>query len=115
MPLFAKHKSFSNATGSRHRFDSIANIDEAPTKDSDTEYLQQQLSDIALAATADKEHIQQMLTVTNDLLALIKQQQQQIMALTKQNGDLIAVLAKFDATKGTTDTAALPKPLVLPK
>ena len=32
------------------------------------------------------------------------------MAFTKQNGDLIAVLAKFDATKATIGTTTLPQP-----
>ncbi len=71
-------------------------------------YLQQQLFDIALTATDNKAHIQQMSTAINDLLCLGKQEQQQITALTKQNGDLIVVLAKLDATNTSHRQPAAP-------
>ena len=62
------------------------------------EHLQQQLGDLAVAATADKEHIQQMTNATDDLLTVIKQQQDQIKELTRQNGLLIEKLGSPTAT-----------------
>jgi len=53
-------------------------------------HFEQQLSDIAIAATADKEHIQQMTNSTEDLLKIIKEQQAQIKELMRQNGMRIA-------------------------
>ncbi len=38
-----------------------------------------------------------------------------LLSSSKQNGGLITVLAKFDATKATTGTAALPTHVLLPK
>ena len=104
--MWTKNKEFIKAVGSLHEFKSDALVDKVSIETDGFGCLQQQLTDIMLVATANKEHTQQMSTATNDLLTLVKQQQQQIMALTKQNDDLIAVavLAKFNATKATIGT-----------
>ena len=62
---------------------------EAPTQ------LVNALKEVATAATADKEHIQQMSTANDDLLAIIKRQQQQLDALIEQNGHLTEALSKL--------------------
>ena len=62
---------------------------EAPTQ------LVSALKEVATAATADKEHIQQMSTANDDLLAIIKRQQQQLDALIEQNGHLTEALSKL--------------------
>ena len=88
--LYTDSKKYEKATGGNHGFDSAANVIEQPPPSENDDQLSQQLCDIAIAATADKEHIQQMTNCTDDLLAIIKQQQTQITELMRQNGVLIA-------------------------
>ena len=76
--LYIDAKKYEKATGGKHGFESAANfIELAPLNLSDDQFAQQ-LCDIAIAATSDKEHIQQMTNCTDELLAVIKQQQDQI-------------------------------------
>ena len=49
--------------------------------------------EVARAATADKEHIQQMSDTADDLLTIVKKQQNQIDELIKQNGELTQALS----------------------
>ena len=72
-------------------------------KEGEDELLVQQLGDIALAATADKEYIQQMSNATDDMLAIIKDQAAQIKELVRQNGLLVGALAS-----GNTQVAPIP-------
>lgn len=96
--LFTDNQRYNKATGSSHSFDNAANIQEKKLKkEEENEYLVQQLGDIALAATADKEHIQQMTNANDDMLTVIKEQSAQIKELTRQNGILIAKLHKPEA------------------
>ena len=88
--LYVDSKRYDKATGSRHGFESAANIEEKKATEENDKHFEQQLSDIAIAATADKEHIQQMTNSTEDLLKIIKEQQSQIKELMRQNGMLIA-------------------------
>jgi len=53
------------------------------------------IKEVAIAATADKEHIQQMTSTNDDLLAVVKRQQEQIDSLIAQNGQLASALAKL--------------------
>ena len=48
------------------------------------------MKEVALAATADKEHIQQMSNTNDDMLTLVKRQQATIERQSKQIDDLIA-------------------------
>ena len=98
--LFNDNKRFGDAAGNKHGFESAANVKEervepeaAPT-DPFTEELCDGLREVAIAATADKEHIQQMTSTNEDLLKIVKTQQTQITQLIKQNGELTEVLAK---------------------
>ena len=93
--LYTDVKKYENATGTRHGFESAANVREstAPPNANDVQ-LHEQLTDIAMAATADKEYMQQMSNCTDELLAIIKQQQEQITELMRQNGQLISKLGK---------------------
>ena len=88
--LYTNVKKYEHATGSRHGFESAANVRERPPPLPDSpDKLKQQLGDIALMATAGKEHIQQMSNCTDNLLAVIKEQQTQLTELMCQNGMLI--------------------------
>ena len=87
--LYIDAKKYEKATGGKHGFESAANVIEAQPSAETTDHFSQQLCDIAIAATADKEHIQQMTNCTDDLLGVIKQQQAQISELLRQNAVLI--------------------------
>ena len=106
--LYTDNQRYSKATGNKHGFESAANMAEVKAKEEEEELLAQQLGDIALAATADKEHIQQMSNATDDMLAIIKEQSEQIKELVRQNGLLVAALATGNAQvpQVSTDTAA---------
>ena len=52
------------------------------------------MREVAIAATVDKEHIQQMTSTNEDLLKIVKTQQEQITQLIKQNGEFTTALAK---------------------
>ena len=51
------------------------------------------LREVARAAIADKDHIQQMSDTVDDLLTIVKKQQNQIDELIKQNGKLTHALS----------------------
>ena len=91
--LYTDNQRYSKATGNKHGFESAANVAEVKAKEEEEELVAQQLGDIALAATADKEHIQQMSNATDDMLAIIKEQSEQIKELVRQNGLLVAAPA----------------------
>ena len=55
------------------------------------------MRDIAEAATADKEHIQQMSATTDKLLAIVKKQQTQIDKLIEINSNLTTNIAKLSS------------------
>ena len=92
--LYNDAKKYEKATGGKHGFESAANVSEAAPPNLSDDQFAQQLCDIAIAATADKEHLQQMTNCTNVLFAVIKQQQEQITELLRQNGILIGKLAR---------------------
>ena len=109
--LYNDAKKYEKATGGKHGFESAANISESVLLNLSDDQFAQQLCDIAIAATADKEHIQQMTNCTDDLLAVIKQQQEQITELLRQNGILIGKAgaggsALSAATQAATKNAA---------
>ena len=75
---------------------SITKEEQAPTN------LINAIKEVEVAATADKEHIQQMSTATDNLLAVVERQREQLDSLTKQlhtitsqNGQLIEALSKL--------------------
>ena len=90
----------------------MANVIEPPPAIPNDDQFAQQLCDLVIAATANKEHIQQMTNCTDDLLAIIKQQQSQITELMRQNGVLIGKAgtggksSASQATKNATNASA---------
>ena len=56
---------------------------------------------MAVAATSDKEHIQQMSNTADELLAVVKKYQSQIDELIKQNGPLTGALEKLEKGANT--------------
>ena len=96
--MYVDSKRYDKVTGIRHGFESAANIEEKKANEENDNHFEQQLSDIAIAATADKEHIQQMTNSTEDLLKIIKEQQAQIKELLRQNGMLIAKVGTNNPT-----------------
>jgi len=90
--LFNDNKRFGDAAGNKHGFESATNIKEQKqqSKEQPTEGFTEELCDglreVAIAATADKEHIQQMTSTNEDLLQIAKTQQGQITQLIKHNG-----------------------------
>ena len=93
--LFNDNKRFGDAAGNKHGFESAANVDE---KNKDETIINinadivNNIREVAIAATADKEHIQQMTTTNEDLLKIVKEQQNQISQLIKQNRELTTAL-----------------------
>ena len=66
------------------------------------------LKEVAIAATADKEHIQAMSANVDELLAVVKKQQDHIKDLGKQNQDLIDII-KNVKTSNTQNKRPAPK------
>ena len=71
--------------------ESAANVSEVT--DSSKARLARNLREVACAATADKEHIQQMSDTADNLLIIVNKQQNQIDKLIKQNGKLTLALS----------------------
>ena len=115
--LYNDTRRYNQASGKAHGYESAANVTERKEQEGRDEHWQQQLGEIAVAATADKEHIQQMTMATEDLLKIVKQQQsdhkeqmaamktkdEQIANLIEQNSKLVSTLSKM---KVSTDAAA---------
>jgi len=102
--LFNDNKRFGDAAGTKHGFESAANINEAEEKNSTTKMTNElcdNLREVAIAATADKEHIQQMTSTNEDLLKIVKEQQKQISQLIKQNGELTLALTKKESNSSS--------------
>ena len=83
---------YQGNTSHKHGFESASSAEE----DRGEHRLEDNLREVAVAATADQEHIQQMTTQNNDLLKVVRKQQAhidkhqtQIDELLKQNGQLI--------------------------
>jgi hypothetical protein len=105
--LWTKNQRYGGTTARRHGFESAANVSEQ--KMDETETLGNNLRAVAVAATADKEHIQQMSDSHDEMLAIIKKGQAQTddllkqnAALIKQNADLISALGHLDIGKSRT-------------
>ena len=65
---------YQGDTTHKHGFESASSTEE----DRGNNHLANNLREVAVAATADKEHIQQMTTQNDDLLKVIRKQQAQI-------------------------------------
>ena len=96
-------------TPHKHGFEISASAEE----DSDKHRLASNLREVAVAATADKEHIQQMTIQNDDLLRVVRKQQSQIdkhqtqiEKLLKQNGQLINKIVNNTSTGGPTNAGA---------
>ena len=70
--IFKKRKCFNNLKPKQHGFEGAANIDELPIKETTCDEIKQRLQEVANSALADKEHIQQMSTTTEELFIIIK-------------------------------------------
>ena len=88
--LWTKKQRYGGTSPRNHGFESAANISEV-TESSEAR-MATNLMEVARAATADKEHIQQMSNTADDLLTIVKKQQNQIDELIKQNGELTHAL-----------------------
>ena len=89
--LWTKKQRYGGTSLRNHGYESAANVSEA--KDSSEDQMASNLREVARAATADKEHIQQMSDTADDLLTIVKKQQNQIDELIKQNGELTSALS----------------------
>ena len=112
--LYQDNIQYERATGHRHGFESAAQMREREQQGeanaANAEVLQhinEQMVGVAAAATADKEHIQQMSDATDSLLKIIEEMQEgmkrkdaQIADLTSQNGKLIDALAALGGGDG---------------
>ena len=92
-----------------HGFESATSAEE----DRGEDRLEKNLREVAVAATADKEHIQQMTTQNDDPLKVVRKQQEnidkkqtQIDELLKQNGQLINKIGNNTNTGGPTSAGA---------
>ena len=100
---------YQGNTPHKHRFDSAASSEE----DRGEHRLANNLREVVVAATADKEHIQQMTTHNDDLLKVVRKQQAQIDKqqtqideLLNQNGQLIKKIGNNTNTGGPTSAGA---------
>ena len=100
---------YQGNTPHKHGFESASRAEE----DRGEQRIANNLHEVAVAATADKEHIHQMTTQNDDLLnfvrkqqAQIDKQQAQIDELLKQNGQLINKLGTNTNTGGATSAGA---------
>ena len=105
--LWTKNQRYGGTTARRHGFESAANVLEQVSEK--TETLGNNLRAVAVAGTADKEHIQQMSDSHEEMLAIIKKGQAQTddlikqnAALIKQNADLVSALGRCDNGKSRT-------------
>ena len=104
--------------GARRRgFESAANIKEKPSSPSKSDTkrdkeLMEQLSNLAMAAIYDKEHIQQMSNSNEDLLKVVHRISEQNTELIKQNSALIAKLGI--GSEPTVPPKPTPKPAPKP-
>lgn len=87
--IYKKRKRFNNLKPKQHGFEGAANVTEHQQTNMSREELSEHLSEISEAATADKEHIQQMSGAADDLLIIIKKQQAQLEKLIATNEKLI--------------------------
>ena len=97
--LWTKNQRYGGTTARQHGFESTANVSEQEVEEKET--LEHNLRAVAVAATADKEHIQQMSDAHDEMLTLIKKGQAQTddlikqnAALIKQNADLVSALGR---------------------
>ena len=95
----------------KHGFDSDTSAEE--DRCDQTGRLVNNLRKVAVAATADKEHIPQMATQNDDLLKVVRKQQAQIYKqqtqideLLKQNGHIIKTIGINTNTGGATSAGA---------
>ena len=100
---------YQGNTPHKHGFESAASAEE----DRGEQRLANNLREVAAAATADKEHIQQMTTQDDDLLKVVRKQQAhinkhqtQIDELLNQNGQLINKIGTNTNTGGSTSAGA---------
>ena len=91
--LFDKHARYGNRLApSAHGFESANQLTLSEGNKEEVLQLLMQLlanqKEVAEAATADKEHLQQMTTSNEDLIAIIKKQSTQIEKLIEQKAEL---------------------------
>ena len=98
---------YKGNTPHKHGFEIAASAEQ--DRGEHTECLVNNLREVAVAATTDKEHIQQMTTQNDDLLKVVRKHQAQtckqqthIDELLKQNSQLINKIGTSTDTGGTT-------------
>ena len=104
--IYKKLQRYKGATSKRHGYESAANVTEREAAAAERENLANNLKEVAVAATADKEHIQQMTNHHNDMLKVVQQQQATIDKLTSTIEKQQATIEKLTAQvskKGQTN------------
>jgi hypothetical protein len=110
--MFDANEQYTGLTADSHGFVKAANNvckarpDAFPAlQPADMETYVNAMKELAIAATADKEHIQQMSSAAGNLLAIGKWQQATIEKLTAQNTQLIAQTTKLTEALAKLDIA----------
>ena len=117
--LWKRRQRYAGSNARKHGYESAAAATEAAAASASEaaseaqDRLATNLREMAVAATADKEHIQQMSDHHNDMLKLVQQQQatiekqaSSIEKLTAQNSDLIKIVGKHRAKPPAANAAA---------
>ena len=104
--LWEMKQRYSSSTPRRHGFaESAANVRDAAPDTNPTEDISANLRHVAIAATADKEHLQQMSNAADDLLSVIKEQQMQLKEAQAQSKEQLAQIKKLIEQNGQLATA----------
>ena len=105
--LWTQYERFGGPSTRAHGYGESANQMDETTPNTPGDVLVEAMKEVAVAATADKEHIQQMTAATDDLVGVVKRQQEvianqskQIDSLLKQTQDLTAAVGKLTAGGG---------------
>ena len=105
--LWEMKQRYNSSTPRRHGFaESAANVNDAAPDATANEDIVVNLQHVAIAATADKEHLQQMSNAADDLLSVIKEQQTQMKEAQAQSKEQLAQIKKLIEQNGQL-TAAL--------
>ena len=84
--LWERKQRYGSATTRRHGYaESAANMEESTNEPNQTTQLASNLKHVALTATIDKEHLQQMSNAADEILVIIKEQQQHIKEAQAQS------------------------------
>ena len=98
--IWAAKMFYQGHTTCNHGFESAGSAEEEWCKEAGR--LETNLREVAVAATSDKEHIQQMVTQNDDMLKVVRKQQAQIDKQQTQIGKLLNQNGLLISKIGTT-------------